>query len=138
MIPGGIIRNVFWVQIATSFLIWIGAGAVLMRRSESLRTHAFAVPRTPRALRAALLFVISPLGIFAPLLLISSVGGLRPDRLLLWAWLLVSLGGLVCVGAATYGLAYAVAIAMESAIESRVTPGEAATSTMKDSSDPQL
>ncbi len=127
--------NVFWVQVAISFLLWLAAGAVMMRGSQKLRAHAFATPRTARAGRSALLFLLSPTVIFAPLWFVWTHGGVLPDRLLAWAWLLITLGGLGCVTCATLGLAYAVSIAMEVAKDSRVTTEAAPASTIKDPSD---
>jgi hypothetical protein len=121
--------------MAISFGLWIVAGAATARGSTKLREHAFSLSRTSRALRSALLFAASPLGIFIPFYVVWNSGGQRQDVLLPWVWLLVTVGGLACVGTATLGLAYAVSLAMEAARLSQVTTRGAAASSREDSSD---
>lgn len=135
---GGIIGQVFWVQLGISFLMWIGVGFAMARHSAKLRAHSFATAPTGRAVRCAALLGASPLGIFIPLWIVWNAAGIKPEGLQLWAWALVTLGGFACVACATLGLAYAVSMAMESAVRSRqrtrVTPPEGSASSKEDCS----
>jgi hypothetical protein len=126
---------VFWAQVAISFALWVATGFVLMRSSQRIRKHAFSVPRTLRGLLSAALFALSSASIFGALLASFEMGGFQPDHLKAWAWALITLGGLVCVSSATFGLGYAVSLAMQAAIESRVTQANPAASSKRNPND---
>jgi len=126
---------VFWIQMGVSFLLWIAVGIRLMKASVGIREHAFRLSRPARGMRSAILFLLSPGFIFAPLWLMWTSGSSQPDRLVMWAWALVTIGGLGCVVSATVGLCYAVSLAIEAAANSSVTTAAPAASTIQDPSD---
>jgi hypothetical protein len=120
---------VFWAQATTSFLIWIGLGAWMMRRSTDLRQHAFSMAKGRRALLATASFIGGPAVLFATLWGATVFHGFGASSMNPFVWLLITIAGVVCVGSIAIGFGYLVSLAMEAAAQERVTEKQAAAST---------
>jgi hypothetical protein len=126
---------VFWVQATISFVLWIAFGAWMMRRSMALKRHSFSISRVRRSLSAGALFITGMGVLFGCMWLSGTQHGFQSGSLAIWAWILISFGGLFCVSSVTVGFAYLVSLAMEAARHDRVTEEASAASSIQSTSE---
>lgn len=103
-----------WSQAAVSFLVWLGYGLVLRKRSERLRVLMRHTPRKTRVLLGSVGILGSAVLLFAALYGLGSAGAISGGTLTLWAWPLVTLAGCLFVHMQVLGAAAMITLVQES------------------------
>jgi hypothetical protein len=107
-----------WAQAGASFVLWIGYGVWLSRRTVSARQKLCHMCAVRRKVYGPLLFIVGAALLMIGLGTVLSNNGLTPTGMPAWAWLTVSLSGLAFVHAQVMATAIILSL-----VDSPVTKG---------------
>lgn len=102
-----------WLQAGACFVLWMGYGLWLRRRSERLKGWMHASSRRTRTLLGSVGLLAGLAVLALGLYWVFQAGGLGEDGLKPWAWLVVALVGAAFVHLQVIGAAAMVSLVVE-------------------------
>ncbi|HRI44222.1 MAG TPA: hypothetical protein PLL78_12480 [Fimbriimonadaceae bacterium] len=103
-----------WQQAALSFLVWLLYGTLMRRRSGDLRIRLRETRRKTKVLLGSVGLIGGAILLLGGLWQIAALGGIGPSGLTIWAWVGVTLLGLVFVHLQVLGAAAMITLIQES------------------------
>lgn len=95
----------FWAQAILSFVIWVAYGIRFARRGAQVKAWALAKSPSKRGITAGGLFLLGMVALFGAMMAAAAAKAVRPDGIVLWAHLLITLAGLGLVHAQMLAMA---------------------------------
>lgn len=86
-----------WVQASVSFLFWLLPGLLFWRRSSRLKQWLADLPRGVRVFLGSAGLLLGMCILIVGLLLVAQNNGLQEGALAPWAWLVITLLGMIFV-----------------------------------------
>ena len=88
-----------WAQAGASFAVWVAFGVFQARRTQGMRGKLAQMSRRARVSLGPLLMLAGAVVLLGGVFLLGAFHGLQNGQLALWAWLAITILGLIFVQA---------------------------------------
>lgn len=122
----------FAVQVGIAFALWVCYGVYLRKHSDALRTKIGGYSRGMKVAFGSVGFLVSAAVMLGALVVISRNGGLHNGQLVIWAWLLMVVAGIIFVHLQVMAAASMIMMVLEGETRS---PGQASKNQRKAAQD---